>query len=97
MRRRRAAATAASAIVMPAALNVAIPTLQALHEEQRLLFFAELLMRSHRWHCHEAATAEADLSELGRHSAENQKWGILERFGGVHERKKGREDSTSSK
>jgi hypothetical protein len=63
--------------VMPAALNVAIPTLQALHEEQRLLFFAELLMRSHRWHCHEAATAEADLSELGRHSAENQEWGIL--------------------
>jgi hypothetical protein len=74
LRRRRAAVTAASAIVMPAALGGAILTLQALHEEQRLLFFAESLVRLHRWHCQEAATAK-----LGRHSAENQKWkwGIL--------------------
>ncbi len=55
---------AASAIVMPTALNGAIPSFHALHEEQRLLFFAESLVRSHRWHCHEAARAEADLSEL---------------------------------
>ena len=54
----------ASAIVMPAALDGAIPSLHALHEEQRLLFFAESLVRSHRWHCHEAARAEDDLSEL---------------------------------
>jgi len=55
---------AASAIVMPAALNGAIPFFHALHEEQCLLFFAELVVRSHRWHCHEAARAEANLSEL---------------------------------
>ncbi len=43
-------------------------------------------MRLHRWHCHEAARAEADLSVLDINSAENQKWGIAiqERFGGVH-------------
>ena len=55
---------AASTIVMPAALNRAIPSFHALHEEQRLLFFAESLVQSHRWHCHEAARAEADLREL---------------------------------
>ena len=65
LRRRCAAATAASAIVMPAALDGAIPSLHALHEEQRLLFFAELLVRLHRWHCHEAARAETNLSVLG--------------------------------
>ena len=36
----------------------AIPSLQAWHEKQRLLFFAELFMRRRRWHCHEAARAE---------------------------------------
>jgi hypothetical protein len=46
-----------------------------------LLFFAESLVQSHRWHCHKAARAEADLSVLPRHSAENQKW---EHFGSVH-------------
>ena len=55
---------AAPAIVMPAALNGAILSFHALHEEQRLLFFAESLVRSHSWHCHEAARAEADLCEL---------------------------------
>jgi hypothetical protein len=50
---------------MPAALDGAIPSLQARHEKQHLLFFAELLVWSHRWHCHEAVRAEADLSVLG--------------------------------
>jgi hypothetical protein len=54
----------ASAIVMPAALNGAIPSLHALHEEQCLLFFAEWLVWLHRWHCHKAARAKADLSVL---------------------------------
>jgi hypothetical protein len=54
----------ALAIVMPATLNGAIPSLHALHKEQCLLFFAELLVRLHRWHCHEAARAEDDLSEI---------------------------------
>ena len=49
---------------MPAALDGAIPSLQARHEKQRLFFFAESLIQSHRWHCHEAARAEADLSIL---------------------------------
>ena len=49
---------------MPVALDGAIPSLQAQHEKQRLLFFAESLIQSHRWHCHEAARAEADLSIL---------------------------------
>ncbi len=51
-------------IVMPAALNGAIPSLHALHETQCLLFFAESLVRLQRWHCHEAARVEANLSEL---------------------------------
>ncbi len=54
----------ALAIVMPAALSGATPSLQALHEEQRLLFFTELLVRLHRWHCHEAVRAEDDLSVI---------------------------------
>jgi hypothetical protein len=49
---------------MPAALDGAIPSLQARHEKQRLLFFAESLIQSHCWHCHKAARAEADLSVL---------------------------------
>jgi hypothetical protein len=49
---------------MPVALNGAIPSLQAQHEKQRLLFFEELLIQLHRWHCHKAARAEADLSIL---------------------------------
>jgi hypothetical protein len=49
---------------MPAALNRAIPSLQAWREKQSLLFFVELLIQLHRWHCHEAARAEADLSIL---------------------------------
>jgi hypothetical protein len=49
---------------MPAALDGAIPSLQAWHEKQRLLFFAELLIQLHCWHCHEATRAEADLSVL---------------------------------
>ncbi len=92
LRRRRAATTAASAIVMPAALDGAIPTLQALQEAQRLLFFAESLVRLHRWHCHKTAMAEADLSELD----------ILQRirsggsFGGAVSREEnlGRKDNT---
>jgi hypothetical protein len=85
----------ALAIVMPTALSGAIPSLHALHEKQRLLFFAELLVRSHRWHCHEATRAEADLSVLD----------ILQRIrsGGSRsalavstEENLGREDSTSS-
>jgi hypothetical protein len=39
---------------MPVALNGAIPSLQARHEKQHLLFFAELLIQLHHWHCHEA-------------------------------------------
>jgi hypothetical protein len=50
---------------MPAALDGAFPSLQARHEKQHLLFFAVLLVQPHRWHCHEAARAEADLSVLG--------------------------------
>ena len=85
----------ASAIVMPAALDGAIPSLHALHETQRLLFFAESLVRSHRWHCHEATRADDDLIELD----------ILRRIrsGGSRsalavstEENLGREDSTSS-
>ena len=34
-------------------------------KKQRLLFSAVLLVQPHRWHCHEAARAEADLSVLG--------------------------------
>ena len=49
---------------MPAALSGAIPSLQAWHKKQRLLFFAESLIQSHCWHCHEAARAEADLNVL---------------------------------
>jgi hypothetical protein len=49
---------------MLAALNGAIPSLQARHKRQRLLIFAELLIQLHCWHCHEAARAEADLSVL---------------------------------
>ncbi len=37
---------------MPAALDGAVPSLQARHEKQRLLFFAESLIQLHRWHCH---------------------------------------------
>ena len=54
----------ALAIVMPAALSGAIPFLHALHKKQRLLFFAESLVSSHRWHCHEAMMVEADLGVL---------------------------------
>jgi hypothetical protein len=49
---------------MPAALSGAIPSLQARHKKQHLIFFAELLIQLHRWHCHEATRAEADLSIL---------------------------------
>jgi hypothetical protein len=49
---------------MLVALNGAILSLQARHEKQRLLFFAELLIQLHHWHCHEAARAEVDLSIL---------------------------------
>ncbi len=49
---------------MPAALDGAIPSLQAWHEKQHLLFFMELLIQLHRWHCREAARAEANLSIL---------------------------------
>ena len=82
-------------IVMPAALNGAIPSLHALHETQCLLFFAESLVRLQRWHCHEAARVEANLSELD----------ILRRIrsGGSRsalavstEENLGREDNTSS-
>jgi len=50
---------------MLAALNGAFPSLQARHEKQRLLFFVVVLVQPHRWHCHEAARTEADLSVLG--------------------------------
>ncbi len=79
MRRCRAAATAAAMPLPP-------PYCRRCHHTAAA-FFAELLVRSHRWHCHKAARVEADLSKLGRHSAENQKWGIQviqERFRGVH-------------
>ncbi len=73
----------ALAIVMSAALNGAIPSLHALHEEQRLLFFVELLVRQHRWHCHEAARA-ANLSVLDILRKIRSGGWIQERFGGVH-------------
>ena len=85
----------ASGIVMPVALSGAFPPLHALHEKQRLLFFAELLVPSHRLHCHESARAEADLSVL------DILWRI--RSGGSRsalavstEENLGREDNTSS-
>ena len=84
LRRRRAAATAALAIVMPAAFDGAIPSLHALHEEQRLLFFAESLVRSHRWHCHEATRADDDLIELDILRRIRSGGWIQERFRGVH-------------
>jgi hypothetical protein len=68
---------------MSAALNGAIPSLHALHEEQRLLFFVELLVRQHRWHCHEAARA-ANLSVLDILRKIRSGGWIQERFGGVH-------------
>jgi hypothetical protein len=46
-------------------LNGAIPSLQARHKRQPLLFFTELLIQLYRWHCHKAARAEANLSVLG--------------------------------
>jgi hypothetical protein len=49
---------------MPAALGRAIPSLQAQHKKQRLLFFVEMIIQLHHWHCHEAARAEANLSVL---------------------------------
>jgi hypothetical protein len=49
---------------MPAALNGAILSLQARHEKQHLLFFAESLIQLDRWHCHKAARADANLSVL---------------------------------
>jgi hypothetical protein len=49
---------------MPAAISGAIPSLQAWCKKQRLLFFVESLIQLHRWHCHEAARAEADLIVL---------------------------------
>ena len=52
-------------IAILAALSGAILSLQAWHEKQRLLFFAELLLQSQRWHCHKAARAEADIIVLG--------------------------------
>ncbi len=73
----------ATAIVMPAALNGAISSFYPLNEEQRVLFFAEPLVRLHRWHCHEAARVEDDLSELDI-MRRKKKWGIQERFDGVH-------------
>ena len=73
----------ATAIVMPAALNGAIPSFHPLNEEQHLLFFVESSVRWHRWHCHEAARAEDDLSELDI-MRRKKKWGIQEGFDGVH-------------
>ncbi len=71
----------ASAIVMPAALDGAIPSLHALHKMQRLLFFVESLVRLHRWHCHEAARAEAiELDTLRK--IRSGGW-IQERFRGL--------------
>ena len=52
-------------IMIPLALDGAISSLHVLHETQWLLFFAETLVQSHRWHCHKAAKAEANLSILG--------------------------------
>jgi hypothetical protein len=49
------------AIAMPAVLG-AIPSLHPRHEKQRLLFFSELFMWLHYWHCHEAAARAADSS-----------------------------------
>ncbi len=49
---------------MPAALDGAIPPLQARHEKQRLVFFVESLIQSHRWTYHKAARVEANLSVL---------------------------------
>jgi hypothetical protein len=49
---------------MLVALHGAIPSLQAQHEKQCLLFFAESLIQSHHWHCHKAARAEANLNVL---------------------------------
>jgi len=60
----------ASAIVMPAALNGAFPSLQARHEKQRLLFIAVLLVKPHCWHSHEAARTKGR-SQRSRHSTEN--------------------------
>ena len=55
----------ASVIVMPAALDGAIPSLEAWHKEKHLLFSVEWLVQLHRWHCHKAARVEANLSVLG--------------------------------
>ncbi len=79
---------------MPAALDGAIPSLYTLHEEQRLLFFTDLLVRSHRWHCHEAARAEADLSELD--ILRRIRNGGSSTFAVSTEENLGREDNTSS-
>ena len=79
---------------MPAALDEAIPSLQARHEKQGLLFFAELLVRSHCWNCQKAVRVEADVLGI--------LWRI--RSGGSRstlavstEENLGREDNTSSK
>ncbi len=75
----------ALANVMLAALNGAIPSLHTLHEKQRLLIFAELLVQSHFALLALPRSREGgSQSQQTRHSAENQKWGIQERFDGVH-------------
>ena len=73
---------------MLAALNGAFPSLQARHEKQRLLFFAESLIQPHFRQSHEAArTVRGDRMELR---------GSRGRFGMSTEEDLGREDSTSS-
>ena len=80
---------------MPVALDGAIPSLQARQEKQRLLFFAELLVRLHRWHCHKAVRVEVDLNVLGilqRIRSEGSRSALAVST----EEKLGREDNTSS-
>ncbi len=90
---------------MPAALNGAIPSLQARHEKQRLLFFAVLLAQPHRWHCHEATRASLSFIGIPRRIVRNQaeiQWsrdsreGRVRRFGMSTEEDLGKDSTTSS-
>ncbi len=87
--------------MLAAALNGAFPSLQARHEKQRLLFFAESLLQPHFWQFHKAARMEADLSVLGILWrivwVEKMLWRCpCLAFGMSTEEDLGREDSTSS-
>jgi hypothetical protein len=56
--------------------ELSIPSLQARHEKQRLLFFVEFLKQLHCWHCHKAARAEANWVALcGVHVGKSGKRG----------------------